>query len=560
MRAEDLMAAVFPDQIACAENLSGPREVPDHPLVTQVVRDCLHEAMDIEGLVRVLRRIENGEIAVVARDLPAPSPLAMEILSARPYAYLDDAPLEERRTQAVLARRWREDDAAGTLGALDAAAIERVRSEAWPTPANADELHDALLELAFLVHAEAARDPAWADWLARLAHDRRATRLILTPGQSVGDTLWVAAERLPQFAALHPDATREPAIDAPPEYAERVWSRDEAVAEIVRSHLQGLGPVTAQTLADPMRVPCGEIEAALVRLAGEGVALQGTYTPGARVTEWCDRTLLARIHRYTIKRLRQEIEPVSTQDFVRFLFRWQRVAPDEQRQGPDALDAIIGQLQGFEAPAAAWEAELLPARLENYDFTWLDDLCLAGRAVWTRLTPPAGAAGGGAANVIRTTPVALLPRRAAPIWTRATPMADASMAPAGGRSRVVADFLQASGASFFDEIVDGTGLLRTEIEDALAELVALGVVTSDSFAGLRALLTPSQRRKRITGRRTRRTALFGIEDAGRWSLTRRTPRAMPNAAGGWTSAERTLDAETVEHIAHALLRRYGVVS
>jgi ATP-dependent Lhr-like helicase len=561
MRAEDLMAAVFPDQIACAENLSGPREVPDHPLVTQVVRDCLHEAMDIDGLERVLRRLENGEIAVVARDLPAPSPLAMEILSARPYAYLDDAPLEERRTQAVLARRWREDDAAGALGALDAAAIERVRSEAWPTPANVDELHDALLELGFLTHAEVARDPAWSPWLASLARDRRATRLALTAGQPADATLWVAAERLPQYAALHAEATREPAIDAPREYAERAWSREEALTEIVRSRLQGLGPVTAQALADSMQVPCGDVEAALAKLAGEGVVLQGTYTPGAGLVEWCDRTLLARIHRYTIKRLRQEIEPVSTQDFVRFLFRWQHVAPGEQRQGPDALDAIIGQLQGFEAPAAAWEAELLPARLENYDFTWLDDLCLAGRTVWTRLTPPANAASGGAANVIRTTPVALLPRRAAPLWTRATPMADANVAPAGARSRAVADFLQASGASFFDEIVDGTGMLRTETEDALAELVALGLVTSDSFAGLRALLTPSQRRKRVAGRRTRRTSLFGIEDAGRWSLTRRAPRSRGrNVPGAWTEAERTHDAEMVEHVALALLRRYGVVS
>jgi ATP-dependent Lhr-like helicase len=303
-------------------------------------------------------------------------------------------------------------------------------------------------------------------------------------------------------------------------------------------------------------LPVSEIEAALARLAGEGVAMQGSYTPGAASHEWCDRTLLARIHRYTIKRLRQEIEPVSTQDFVRFLFRWQHVAPDDVRQGPDALDAIIGQLQGFEAPAAAWESEILPARLSDYEFTWLDDLCLSGRAVWARLTPSSG----GATSVIRTTPVTLLPRRSAATWIAAAPKGDEHAAAAGPRAQAVEAFLRAHGASFYDEIVEGVHLLRTQVEDALAELVALGRVTSDSFAGLRALLTPSSKRKRLGGgKRHRRTALFGIEDAGRWSLARRAPPPSPAATvQGWTRSEPA--QAIVEHVAHALLRRYGVVS
>ena len=574
MRAEDLMAAVFPDQIACAENIVGDREIPDHPLVRQVIHDCLHEAMDVEGLERVLRGIEAGAIEVVARDLPAPSPLAMEILNARPYAYLDDAPLEERRTQAVLARRWAEDPATAELGRLDAEAIERVRREAWPDPASADELHDALLELGCLTREEVASHADWHPLLERLAADRRATCVAIGTGHAV----WVAAERLPQLAALHRDARRDPPIDAPREYTERRWTRDEALVELVRSRLQGLGPVTVAALGASIAVPAPDVLAALSRLAAEGVAMQGSYTPGAASDEWCDRTLLARIHRYTVKRLRQEIEPVSTQDFVRFLFRWQHVAPGEQRQGPDALDAIIGELQGFEAPAAAWESELLPARLENYDFTWLDDLCLAGRAVWTRLTLPAPGGGSGGANVIRTTPVTLLPRRSAGIWMRAAPMADALPAPgdAGGgggpgqwrepqaissRARAVAEFLRAHGASFHDEILDGTRLLRTQVEDALAELVALGIATSDSFAGLRALLTPSQKRKRIgTGRPHRRTALLGVEDAGRWTLTRRPARPAVGEGAAWTRTAAAHDPETVEHIAFSLLRRYGVVS
>ena len=568
MRAEDLMAAVFPDQIACAENVVGERTIPDHPLVRQVVDDCLHEAMDIDGLERVLRRIERREIRVIARDLPAPSPLAMEILNARPYAYLDDAPLEERRTQAVMSRRWADDAVNAGLGHLDAAAIERVRGEAWPDATTPDEMHDTLLEVGFLTSDEVAPHDEWARWLDALAQGRRATRVALPASSATTghchdprSAVWVAAERLPQFAALHAGATRTPAIDAPAEFAARAWTREDALAEILRSRLQALGPVTVERLAASLATAGADIDAALAKLASEGVVMSGSYTPGATAIEWCDRTLLARIHRYTVNRLRQEIEPVTTQDFVRFLFRWQHVAPGERRQGPDALDAIIAQLQGYEAPAAAWEAEILPARLENYDFTWLDDLCLSGRVVWTRLTPPASTATAGSANVIRTTPVTLLPRRSAPTWTRVSPNPAAQPSPPSSRAQAVADFLQTHGASFHDEIVDGTRLLRTQVEDALAELVALGRVTSDSFAGLRALLTPAQKRKRIAASRRYRRSVPGVEDAGRWALTRRTPvAAAANATSSWTPSESTLDAETLEQVAHVLLRRYGVIA
>jgi len=569
MRAEDLIASVFPDQIACAENLAGDREIPDHPLVRQVIHDCLYEAMDIEGLERLLQRIESGDVAIVARDLPAPSPLAMEILNARPYAYLDDAPLEERRTQAVMGRRWADDATPGALGRLDAAAIDRVRAEAWPEVSSADELHDALLGLGFIAADEVSKSAEWPALLAALAKARRATQLTLPVAAGGSDRavvaqqrVWTAAERLPQFDALHPGAARDPVIGAPAEFAARAWDANEALVELLRSRLQGLGPVTAQQLADSLARPVGDVEAALAQLAAEGVVMAGAYS-GDSCNEWCDRTLLARIHRYTVNRLRQEIEPVSTQDFMRFLFRWQHVSPGEQRQGPDALDAIVAQLQGFEAPAAAWESELLPARLENYEFTWLDDLCLSGRVVWTRLAPPTPSAAAGSANVIRTTPVTLLPRRSAPLWTRAAPAAPVEPSQqTSSRAQLVVEFLQAHGASFYDEIVDGTRMLRTQVEDALAELVALGRVTSDSFAGLRALLTPSQKRKRPgASRRQRRTALLGVEDAGRWALTRRgVGVGVAGAAQGWTRTDTAHDAETVEHIAHSLLRRYGVVA
>src|SRR5215471_10215462 len=289
------------------------------------------------------------------------------------------------------------------------------------------------------------------------------------------------------------------------------------------------------------------------KLDAEGFALKGTFTGDAGEPEWCERALLARIHRYTVNRLRAEIEPVTSQDFMRFLCRWQHEIPAERREGPDALAAIVAQLEGFEAPAVAWEAEILPTRLENYDFTWLDDLCLAGRAAWTRLTVPSMAAGRHA-GPIRTTPVTLVPRRSLALWNRAVP-ARADVSAASARAQRVADYLNGHGACFYDEIVEGTAMLRTQVEDALAELVVLGLVHSDSFAGLRALLTPSDRRKPLgEGKRRRRTALFGIEDAGRWALLRR-PAPHHVSIGGVHDAE----AEVVEHVAHTLLRRYGVV-
>jgi ATP-dependent helicase Lhr and Lhr-like helicase len=559
MRAEDLLANIFPDQVACADNLVGDREIPEHPLVDQAIYDCLHEAMDVDGLEKLLVDIDGGNIRVVARDVTQPSPFALEILTARPYAYLDDAPLEERRAQAVMSRRWLDDARAADIGRLDVDAIVRVREEAWPEAGSADELHDALLGIGFLTEPEVARkdgtEAPWRPMLDALANARRATCLAVS---GEGPYLWVAAERLPQFAPLHPQASLAPPIVAPAEFAARVWSREDAIVEVVRSRLEALGPTTSDAIAASMAVAVGEVEIALARLAGEGVAMSGTFTPHASGVEWCDRALLARIHRYTVKRLRQEIEPVSGADFVRFLMRWQHMVPGERRQGPDALAAVIAQLQGFEAPAAAWEAAILPARLEDYDFTWLDDLCLSGRAVWTRLTP-VGSASSNARGPIRTTPITLLPRSGAPLWTRAAPAPTVDADQVSSRARSVGDHLRSHGASFFDEIVEGTGMLRTQVEDALAELVAAGLASSDSFAGLRALLTPSSRRKPL-GRAGRkgRASLFGIEDAGRWTWIKRST-AVGNAGAAPARAYYEPDQTMVEQVVHALLRRYGVL-
>jgi len=529
MDAEDLLAAIFPDQIACAENLAGAREIPDHPLVRQTISDCLDEAMDAAGLERLLAGIESGEVRIVARDLTEPSPLALEVLSARPYAYLDDAPLEERRTQAVMARRWLAPEEAEELGWLDPQAIERVREEAWPDPANADELHDALDWLGFLTEDEAQAGSGWAGWLDELMRDRRVTRL--------DGRLWVTAERLPLFRASWPDADLDPVITVPAAY-EKEWARDEALVEILRGRLEGQGPATKEALAAALGLDRSEIAAALAALETEGFALRGRFTPGAEEDEWCERRLLARIHRYTIGRLRAEIEPVAARDFLRFLFEWQRAAPDTRMEGPDALEAVIGQLEGFQAPAGAWETEILPARLTEYEPAWLDDQCLAGRVAWARLRPPAGRTNERGASPVRSTPIALLPRRYVPVWASLSPVAEAAQPSA--KARAVAECIREHGALFFDELVDGASLLGPQVEEALAELVGLGLVNSDSFAGLRALLAPSEKRSR-----RRRRPIFSMADAGRWALARR---------GGTRPV-----GDIVEHIARALLRRYGVV-
>jgi ATP-dependent Lhr-like helicase len=564
MAAEDLIASVFPDQIACAENLTGEREVPDHPLVNQAIADCLNEAMDLPGLKRLLQGIEAGTIRVVARELTEPSPLAHEVLSARPYAFLDDAPLEERRTQAVMSRRWLDPATAADLGRLDPEAIERVRQEAWPEATSADEMHDALVWLGFVTEEEASRATGWRGWLQELAGQSRAGRLV-----APGGALWIAAERAPQFAALWPDAAPEPAIEAPAALAGKAWTREDALVEIVRGRLEGLGPVTEAQLARSIGVASAEMAAALVALQTEGFAMRGRFTPATGSDpslpssmlktpvggegsdpgdEWCERALLARINRYTVKRLRAEIEPVTAQDFLRFLLSWQHVDAEARMEGPQALQEVIEQLEGFEAPAGAWEKEILGARLGGYESGWLDDACRSGRTTWVRLRPGNGGAraNGGPRRTgpIKSTPMALLPRRHVAVWRT---VAESEPPPAvSGQAETVAACIRQHGASFFHDIVAGTGLLRSQVEDALAELAAHGVVNSDSFGGLRALLVPSAERKPFAGARRRgRTVAYGMDDAGRWAIV---PACRPDPAAH------------AEHIARTLLRRYGVVA
>ncbi len=600
MKSEDLLASVFPDQVACLENIVGEREVPEHPLVRQTMHDCLREAMDTDGWLGVLRAMESGAIRIVARDLTGPSPLAAEVLNAAPYAFLDDAPLEERRTQAVQSRQWNGADSADDLGRLDPEAIAAVRDEAWPQVRDADEMHEALNVLGFVSAEDVIANTGWDAWLQALAKAHRATRLTLAPDYQV----WTCAENLPLWQALHAGAAMRPAIAAPAGHTAHAWSRDDALLELVRHRLGGLGPVTARALAQSLAVDVGEIDLALTRLQTEGYVMQGRFTAAsatddANGLEWCERHLLARIHRYTLSRLRREIEPVNRRELMRFLFDWQHVSAAARLSGPDALHATLSQLEGFEAAAGAWESEILPARVGDYSISWLDDLCRAGRIGWSRLRASSGTAGRGGGPV-RSTPIVLLPRRSMAVWTSVANGVDTQEALLSSRAQAVADALQAQGALFFDELMSATRLLRTEMEDALGELVAAGRVSADSFAGMRALLLPAAKRDAHRYRRMRRHALNGIEDAGRWSLVRinsllpsgekmpdradegrvlagspateqasiptRSKRASltsilsPPGRGSDGGAFRHVDSmEAIEHIARALLRRYGVV-
>jgi ATP-dependent Lhr-like helicase len=533
MAAEDLIAVVFPDQIACAENLKGEREIPDHPLVRQTLDDCLHEAMDVDGLVALLNAIETGARHVTTRDLPQPSPLAQEILNARPYAFLDDAPLEERRTQAVAARRWLDPTTAEEFGKLDLQAITAVREEAWPVPQSPDELHDALMSLGLATEEEGLRG-RWQGYFDDLVDAGRATRF------DAGERrFWAATEMLPMLDALYRGARRNPDVVTPAPYSERQWEPDQSLVELVRGRLQAVAAVTTAMLSHTLGLPVSAIEIALAKLESEGFVLRGRFTPGTDALEWCERRLLARIHRYTIRTLRAEIEPVSSADFVRFLLDWQGVTREPRPEGVEALAAVVEQMEGFEVPAASWEADILPTRLKDYDPNWLDSLCLSGRALWARLTP----AKGSTAAPVRTTPIALLTRRNWSLW-RSLSEGSRPELQLSHAAQAMADFLGSHGASFFDEIASGAGLLRAQAETGLAELVAAGLVNADSFSGLRALLMPSDRKRRLAVRR-RRTALFGLEDAGRWSLIRRRDHAP--------------DDDAIERTAMILLRRYGVV-
>ena len=544
MRADDLLAAVFPDQAACPENLGGEAvRIPDHPLVKEAISDCLHEAMDIDGLKDVLRGIRDGAIHTVAIDTAEPSKFSHEILNANPFAYLDDAPLEERRARAVQLRNTLRADVVERIDGLDSEVIREVEAESWPVVRNADELHDALLTLIELQAHE-----QWQGYCDELAAAGRAGRHIVDDRE-----FWVATEKLDVFSAAHADLEMQSRpLEAGPD--------ESAVAEIVRGWMESIGPVTAPALADRLALPPPAIDAALLRLETEGQVLRGEFTPGSgtagssRVVEWCNRRVLARIHRRMLATLRREIEPVSTARYERFLEQWQHLAPGSQLHGVDGTLQVIKQLQGLEFPASAWESEVLRKRVAHYDPKWLDELCGSGEVMWGRLTPhpafePSEHPRSRRVRPTRVAPISLFLRQDADWllarqerWNDRTPPSERSAVSASGREVLTA--IEQNGASFFVDLVRLTGRLASEVEDGLWELVAAGLVTADGFDNLRALIDP--KRRLALGRHNLARPRHAI---GRWALLR--------SSGGPRSAQ-VHDAE-VEAFAHQLLARWGVV-
>ena len=543
MLSDDLLAAVFPDVAACQENIVGDIQIPDHPLVREVMKDVLSEAMDLEGLRRLLGEITAGRVRCLAVDTPVPSQFAHEILNANPYAFLDDAPLEERRARAVELRRVLPQSVLEEVGKLDPAAIEEVRRDAWPDVRDADELHDALQTLVALPETLAE---AWRACFAQLAAERRAARAV------AGDiTYWVAADRAKTFAVLFPTAHFEVPL---PEIEKEPPTLDDALLALVRGWMLHSGPVTAEQLGSTLGFAASEIEKALLRLEASGSVLRGNFTsdhpitrsPDHSMEEWCERRLLARIHRLTLGTLRKQVEPATAAVFMRWLLRWQHLAPQSQVLGERGTLEVLRQLQGFEVPANAWEPQVLARRIANYDPKVLDQLCLTGAVGWGRLSPhPATLEDSGPAGrrVIPTSvaPITFFVREEADwmIPTRPEEKHEEARGLSPG-AREVLKFLAARGASFFPDIVRGTGKLKSEVETALWELVAGGLITADGFDNLRALIDPKRRAGQGAGRSARPR-----HSAGRWSLL--------------YSGEPTERARAVEATCWMLLRRYGVV-
>jgi len=590
MRSDDLLASVFPDAAACFENIEGERTIPDHPLVSEVMNDVLTEAMDVEGLKTLLRGMASGAIRVLAVDTPVPSQFSHEILNANPYAYLDDAPLEERRARAVEMRRMLPESVLEEVGGLDAGAIAQVREEAWPDVRDADELHDVLHTLVALPeggpalgtqHLAFSHDALWtASWrhfFERLTSEDRAGLACVD-----GRRYWVAAERARSFRVLFPGAEF---VHALADVESSQVSRDDALLTLVTGWMSHLGPATASGLAEMLGLSGPDIEKALLRMEASGTVLRGNFTgtvgtragvagphnpvelssagqPGAAVptheTEWCERRLLARIHRLTVGMLRKQIEPVTAAAFMRWLMRWQHVTPGAQVAGERGTLEVLQQLQGFEIPANAWERQVLSRRIVDYDPKWLDQLCLTGAVGWGRLSPhPATIDSGGAKpgestdGVVAPRQRRVIPTSVAPItffvreeadWMipRHTPGDEAETRGVGHGAQLVLEFLRQRGASFFADIVRSTGKLKAEIETALWELVAAGLVTADGFDNLRSLIDPKRRAGQGSGKSTRPR-----HSSGRWALLHAD-----------VAAERP---RAVEAACWMLLRRYGIV-
>ncbi|MBT8049227.1 MAG: DEAD/DEAH box helicase [Gammaproteobacteria bacterium] len=546
-QAEDLVAVVFPDQLACLENIRGEREIPDHPLVNQTISDCMTETMDIDGLEALLKRIEAGAVEIRCLDLTGPSPLSAEIINARPYAFLDDGEAENRRTRAI-SQNYNDLGDAATLSIISVDATEQVKSEAWIRPRNPDELHDGLLQLGFLTQPEFSTGTSsngmalvpssgsedWAKWFQSLAGEMRASCAELN-----GSRWWVATERLEEFCAVYPEAVLHP--DPAPVYPRRDVERDAALVELMRSRLSGLGPVDESILAGDFALAATEIERALLALQNEGYALVMAGATEAKT--WCERRLLARIHRYSRENRRKAARPVPPAAFMRFLIDWHGLDDTEGE-----LEQALSLLEGWTAPVAAWEQGLLAKRCADYSPQRLDEQFLSGFTTWFR----PGSAGQGTQQLVAATPIAMVSRRQMDFWRTQAPDGAESMGSLAGR---VFSLLRDQGAMFTVDIERNSGLMEIQVEQAIAELVARGLITSDAFSPLRWLVRSESEKRRKQRSIRRRGGSFQAGLLGRWSVAGETHAS----ASQGPESELFLDQARLAAICETLLRRYGVV-
>jgi ATP-dependent helicase Lhr and Lhr-like helicase len=555
-RSEDLMASVFPQAAACFETLVGDIQIPDHPLVAEVMKDVLQEAMDLEGLIEVLQQIKSGAIRCLAVDTPIPSQFAHELLNANPYAFLDEAGLEERRARAVTLRRGLPDSVTEGAGRLDQHAIDTVRREIRPDLRDEHELHDLLENLVALPLNILAEDNTrhWPLCFARLEATGRATTL-----DCAGKPCWIATERLPHAAALWPDSIQ----------ATDTVTKEAALKQCVQGWLQILGPTTAHTFAARLTLDPSAVFQAFLSMEMQGLLMRGAFehppTGEDHHIEWCERRILQRIHRLTLSTLRKQVEAVAPAVYLRWLLNWQHLAPQTQLSGEEGVLEALQQLEGFEAPAVEWERTLLPARVANYDPRWLDALCLSGAVGWGRVSPhPAWFSGDRPAGDGAARPRRVIPTSAAPITFYVRASADwlphalarqsveesklaAALSPAALQVRAL---LQQRGACFSNDIQRIANLTRPQTQHALWELATAGLAAADGFDQLRAVMDP-RRKSATTEASTKRPTR---SSAGRWSLFSEELHAAPTPI---EQARRT-DA-ALESFARMLLARYGIL-
>jgi len=604
-RSDDLLASVFPHASACPETMTGDIEIPDHPLVREVMKDTLTEAMDIEGLLEILRGIDSGAITCLAVDSPVPSQFAHELINAMPYAFLDDEDAAARRTRAVTLRKSLPDSVADGAGRLDQAAIDTVRQQLWPDIRDEHELHDLLLQLVALPATEAGAPDLshleigvsvvspnsratqhWPLFFERLVTQGRA-HLIDIEGQSI----WIATERIAEAALLWPGATLQtlnnlvilseahdlllahgsdtikattlPGTEERP--AQTISPRDAATTALTQGWLQILGPTTAAYLAAITNLHPRDLYQSLLAMEMQGLAMRGIFehpaTEEHHAIEWCERRILQRIHRLTLGTLRKQVEPVAPNIFMRWLFDWHHLAPATQLEGEEGVLAAIEQLEGFEASAVEWERTILPARVANYDPRWLDNLCLAGIIGWGRISPhPAWLSTTDA-----TAPRRVIPTTAAPITFYLRESAEwlplaleakrvdevvltQSLSPEAQTLRTI---FAEKGAAFTADLQRLSNLTKLQTTTALWELATAGLASADGFDLLRAMMDP--RRKSAAVAQTAATSLrkraAARTTAGRWSLL--CDPAATAGAPGPDSRTRASTATTATAIAAA---------